>query len=141
MKPAIKTMACFAIWLFAIWFALPIPPTAAQMAAVTALSGSEDASKDGSAPATELLDDGVIAETFSYYGFLEEGVTRTQARIAETMSGLDAFPAELDATRALLSTDFGQTGLMRILLFTVIFVGVGILAEVVYRRLSAPACA
>ncbi|NJB76105.1 mechanosensitive ion channel family protein [Thalassospira tepidiphila] len=141
MKPAIKTMACFAIWLFAIWFALPIPPTAAQMAAVTALSGSEGGSEDGSEPATELPEDGVIAETFSYYGFLEEGVTRTQARIAETMSGLDAFPAELDATRALLSTDFGQTGLMRILLFTVIFVGVGILAEVIYRRLSAPACA
>ncbi|WP_338178293.1 mechanosensitive ion channel family protein [Thalassospira tepidiphila] len=141
MKPAIKTMGCFAIWLFAIWFALPIPPTAAQMAAVTALSGPEGGPEDGSEPATELPEDGVIAETFSYYGFLEEGVTRTQARIAETMSGLDAFPAELDATRALLSTDFGQTGLMRILLFTVIFVGVGIAAEVIYRRLSAPACA
>jgi len=139
MKPAIKTMACFAIWLFAIWFALPIPPTAAQMAAATALSGSENTTD--TAPPTEPAKDGVVAETFSYYGFLEEGVTHTQARIAETMSGLDAFPDEVDATLEFLSTDFGRAGLMRVLLFTVIFVAVGILAEVIYRRLSAPICA
>ncbi|KJE36269.1 mechanosensitive ion channel protein MscS [Thalassospira sp. HJ] len=135
MKPAIKSMACFATLLLAIAFALPTLPAQAQMAAVTALSGADTLEAD------PLPQDDVVTETFSYYGFLEEGVTRTQARIADTLSGLDAFPGEIDDTAEFLSTDFGQSGLMRVFLFTAIFVGVGILIEVIYRRLSAPMCA
>ncbi|MBC06759.1 mechanosensitive ion channel family protein [Thalassospira sp.] len=135
MKPAIKSMACFATLLLAIAFVLPTLPAQAQMAAVTALSGSDNTEAD------PLPQDDVVTETFSYYGFLEEGVTRTQARIAETLSGLDAFPGEIDDTAEFLSTDFGQSGLMRVFLFTAIFVGVGIIIEVIYRRLSAPMCA
>ncbi|EKF07100.1 mechanosensitive ion channel family protein [Thalassospira profundimaris] len=138
MKSAIKTMACFAIWLFAMSFIAPVMPAQAQVAAVAAMGGSDDTAATDSAPSP---DEGVVAETFSYYGFLDEGVARTQARIAETIHGLDALPGEIAATQDLLASDFGQSGLMRIVLFTIVFVGVGILAEVIYRRLSAPMCA
>lgn len=137
MKPSIKTMACFAIWLFALFVIAPAMPAQAQMAAVATM-GSDDTATTEAATSGE---DDVVAETFSYYGFLEEGMDRTQARIAQTLAGFDAFPGEFDATLDLLSSDFGKSGLMRILLFTVIFVGVGILAELIYRRLSAPMCA
>jgi small-conductance mechanosensitive channel len=137
MKPSIKTMACFAIWLFALFVIAPAMPAQAQMASVATM-GSDNTTTTEAATSGE---DDVVAETFSYYGFLEEGMDRTRARIAQTLAGFDAFPGEFDATLDLLSSDFGKSGLMRILLFTVIFVGVGILAELIYRRLSAPMCA
>lgn len=137
MKSIVKTMACLAIWLFAAAIILPPMPAQAQMAAVSAMTGTNDA-QPVDAPTT---DDDVVDETFSYYGFLDEGVARTQARIEATLRGLEAFPAEVDATLEFMSSDFGRTGLMKIVLYTVIFVGVGILAEAIYRRVAAPMCA
>lgn len=139
MKPAIKTMACLAIWLFAACIMTPAAPAHAQLAAVAAMTaaGNDDpAATDTAAPA-----DDVVADTFSYYGFLDEGINRTKARIELTLTGLEAFPAEVDATLDFMSSDVGKTGLMRVILFTAIFVGVGIIAEIVYRRLAAPMCA
>lgn len=137
MKSIVKTMACLAIWLFAAAIILPPIPAQAQMAAVSAMTGTNDA-QPVDAPTT---DDDVVDETFSYYGFLDDGVARTQARIEATLGGLEAFPAEVDATLEFMSSDFGRTGLMKIVLYTVIFVGVGILAEAIYRRVAAPMCA
>lgn len=138
MKPTMKSMACFAILLFAISFVSFSLPAQAQMAAITAISSTDDANAPRQ-PQSPL--DEVASETFSYYGFLEEGVSHTQARIDETLRGLDAFPDELEDTAHFLSTDFGQKGLMHIFLFSAIFIGVGIIIEVIYRRLSAPLCA
>ncbi|WP_254870277.1 mechanosensitive ion channel domain-containing protein [Thalassospira sp. HF15] len=112
-------------------------PAQAQMAAVAQMGSTDDPTATDSPPAPEDM----VTETFSYYGFLDEGVERTRARINKTLVGLEAFADELDATLEFLSTDFGQTGLMRVFLFTAIFVGVGIVAELIYRRLSAPMCA
>jgi small-conductance mechanosensitive channel len=118
---------------------IPTTPAMAQAAALATMSsaGTDDAVAQPASPAT----DGVVAETFSYYEFLDAGIERTQARIAETQIGLANFSAELDATMTYLSSDVGSQGLMRLLLFTVIFVGVGIVAEVIYRRATAPICA
>ncbi|NIY77586.1 mechanosensitive ion channel [Thalassospira sp. HF15] len=137
MKPSMRTMACFAIWLFAMSFIALTTPAQAQMAAVAQMGSTDDPTATDSPPAPEDM----VTETFSYYGFLDEGVERTRARINKTLVGLEAFADELDATLEFLSTDFGQTGLMRVFLFTAIFVGVGIVAELIYRRLSAPMCA
>lgn len=136
MKSIVKTMACLAIWLFAAAITIPPLPVQAQMAAVSAMTGTNDAQ-----PVDTTTQDDVVGETFSYYGFLDEGVARTQARIEATLSGLEAFPAEVDATLEFMSSDFGRTGLMKVVLYTVIFVGVGILVEVIYRRIAAPMCA
>lgn len=137
MKPSMRTMACFAIWLFAMSFIALTIPAQAQMAAVAQMGSTSDPAATDSPPAQADM----VTETFSYYGFLDEGVERTRARINQTIFGLETFPDELDATLDFLSTDFGQTGLMRVFLFTAIFIGVGILAELIYRRLSAPICA
>lgn len=109
------------------------------MAAVAAMTGSGATDTSASDP-TDTTND-VVAETFSYYAFLDEGITRTKAHIDATLRGFEAFPDEVDATLDLMSSDFGKKGLMWIGLFTVIFVGVGIIAEVIYRRLSASMCA
>lgn len=137
MKPSMRTMACFAIWLFAMSFIALTMPAQAQMAAIAQTGSTGDPAATDSPPAQADM----VTETFSYYGFLDEGVERTRARINQTIFGLETFPDELDATLDFLSTDFGQTGLMRVFLFTAIFIGVGILAELIYRRLSAPICA
>ncbi|WP_430472936.1 mechanosensitive ion channel family protein [Thalassospira lucentensis] len=139
MKPAIKTMACLAIWLFAACIMTPAAPAHAQLAAVAAMTASGN--DDPAAADTAASADDVVADTFSYYGFLDEGINRTKARIEMTLTGLEAFPAEVDATLDFMSSDVGKTGLMRVILFTAIFVAVGIIAEIVYRRVAAPMCA
>ncbi|WP_336082176.1 mechanosensitive ion channel family protein [Thalassospira sp. CH_XMU1448-2] len=139
MKRAIKTMAWLAIWLVSTCFVAQHTPASAQMAAVAAMAGSNDAAPATSSP-TSAPDD-VAAEAFSYYAFLDDGINRTKAHIDETLRGFGAFPDEVDATLALMSSDFGKTGLMWVAIFTAVFVGVGIIAEIIYRRFSASMCA
>lgn len=136
MKHAIKSIACLALMVFAASLTVPSTQALAQAAAFAAMSGSTDAADT---PPTVASD--VAADTFSYYEFLDEGVERTQQRIAQTQAGLASFGAEWAATTAFLSTDVGTHGLMRLIMFTVIFVGVGIIAELIYRRATAPMCA
>ena len=139
MKSAIKTTICLALWLFAICVITPPPPAHAQVAAVAAMAGSgdDDQTSIDQAPPT----DDVAANTFSYYGFLDAGVARTKERIERTIEGLSAFPDELDATGTFMSSDMGRTGLMKLILFTAVFVAVGVIAEIIYRRVAAPMCA
>ncbi|RCK20797.1 mechanosensitive ion channel protein MscS [Thalassospira profundimaris] len=141
MKAAIKSIACLLLMSGLAWLANPPAPAQAQMAAIAAISGSDDAQAPASDATTNGAPDTVAAETFSYYAFLDEGINRTQAHIDATLRGLEAFPHEVAATLDLISSDVGKTGLMWIALFTAIFVGVGIVAEVIYRRFSASICA
>lgn len=132
-------MAWLAIWLVSACFVAQHTPASAQMAAVAAMAGSNDAAPATSNPAS--APDDVAAEAFSYYAFLDDGINRTKAHIDETLRGFAAFPDEVDATLALMSSDFGKTGLMWVAIFTAVFVGVGIIAEIIYRRFSASMCA
>ena len=58
------------------------------MAAIAAISGSDDAQAPVPDTTTNGAPDTVVAETFSYYAFLDEGINRTQAHIDATLRGL-----------------------------------------------------
>tara|TARA_R110000868_G_scaffold165328_3_gene398377 strand:- start:8778 stop:9089 length:312 start_codon:yes stop_codon:yes gene_type:complete len=72
----------------------------------------------------------ITHNAFSYYQFLDAGVTR----IAETLDGLKTFPDELAQTRGFMALDFERRVLMRIMLFTAIFIGVDLILKFFYRR-------
>ncbi|WP_417814286.1 mechanosensitive ion channel family protein [Thalassospira alkalitolerans] len=141
MKITTRILICLGLWLLLLPSLVALPginnPAQAQAALMQAITNQNDTS---SVPPNETVFQ-TADNAFSYYQFLDAGVARTRNRIAETLEGLKAFPDELAQTREFMASDFGRNGLMRIVLFTAIFVGAGLILEFFYRRATTPLCA
>jgi small-conductance mechanosensitive channel len=136
MKITTKILMCFGLWLLVAG----MPDWAhAQPALATMAAQNEEQTTETTDPSDDALSD-TAETTFSYYDFLDAGVARTREQIADTITGLETFPDEMAQTGDFLSSDIGRRGLMRLALFTVIFVGVGLIVEFLYRRAAAPLC-
>ena len=136
MKITTKILMCFGLWLLVTG----MPDWAhAQPALATMAAQNEEQTTETTDPSDDALSD-TAETTFSYYDFLDAGVARTREQIADTITGLETFPDEMAQTGDFLSSDIGRRGLMRLALFTVIFVGVGLIVEFLYRRAAAPLC-
>ncbi len=140
MKITTKILMCLGLWLLVAGTVSAMADRAhAQAALATMAAQNEVQTTETTDPSDDALSE-TAETTFSYYDFLDAGVARTREQIADTFTGLETFPDEMARTGDFLASDIGRRGLMRLALFTVIFVGVGLIVEFLYRRAAAPLC-